>query len=198
MKTNYVLIDFENVQPKNMTLLNGGPFKIKVFMGNSQSKIPLEMASALQIFGTDVEYIQIEGNGNNALDFHIAFYIGKLSIENPDSFFHIISKDHGFDPLIRHLKKLKILCQRSINITDIPLVKISNSKSSAEKVQAIIENLIKRGVSKPRTLKTLKSSIKALFVNKLDDSEFDTLFDMLLKTELVKINDGKISYHFNK
>ena len=193
-----MLIDFENVQPKNMTLLNGGPFKIKVFMGNSQSKIPLEMASALQIFGTDVEYIQIEGNGNNALDFHIAFYIGKLSIENPDSFFHIISKDHGFDPLIRHLKKLKILCQRSINITDIPLVKISNSKSSAEKVQAIIENLIKRGVSKPRTLKTLKSSIKALFVNKLDDSEFDTLFDMLLKTELVKINDGKISYHFNK
>jgi hypothetical protein len=48
MKTNFVLIDLENVQPKNITLLNNGPFKIKVFLGSNQAKIPIDMARALQ------------------------------------------------------------------------------------------------------------------------------------------------------
>lgn len=36
MKTNFVLVDFENVQPRNMGLLKGGPFHIKVFLGKRQ------------------------------------------------------------------------------------------------------------------------------------------------------------------
>jgi hypothetical protein len=75
MKTNFVLVDFENVQPNNFSLLNGYSFKIKVFLGANQAKIPIDMARTLQLFGPDVEYIQIEGNGSNALDFHIAYYI---------------------------------------------------------------------------------------------------------------------------
>jgi hypothetical protein len=149
-----VLVDFENVQPKNMNLLNGGPFKIKVFLGSNQAKIPVEMARALQVFGPDAEYIQIEGNGSNALDFYIAYYIGQLAAETPDAFFHVISKDTGFDPLIKHLKMQKVLCQRSTSIVDIPLLKISNSKSVREKVDAVIENLEKRKAAKPRTLKS--------------------------------------------
>lgn len=30
---NYVLVDFENVQPKDLELLKKGPFKVKVFVG---------------------------------------------------------------------------------------------------------------------------------------------------------------------
>ena len=179
MKTNFVLVDFENVQPKSMSLLNGGPFKIKVFLGANQAKIPVEMARALQAFGPDAEYIQIEGNGSNALDFHIAYYIGRLAAETPDAFFHVISKDTGFDPLIKHLKMQKVLCQRSTSIVDIPLLKISNLKSVPEKVDAVMENLAKQKAAKPRTLKTLRSSIKALFVNQLADEELDGLVEQL-------------------
>lgn len=70
MKTEFVLIDFENTQPKDVASLNGGRYKIKVFLGAQQAKIPLEMARALQAFGPHAEYIQISGNGNNAVDFH--------------------------------------------------------------------------------------------------------------------------------
>ena len=77
MKTEIVLIDFENVQPTNMDGLTGGPYKVKVFVGAKQTKIPFEMARALQAL--DTEYIQIDGNGRNALDFHIAYYIGRLA-----------------------------------------------------------------------------------------------------------------------
>ena len=75
LKTSFVLVDFENVQPKDVGLLGGGPFKIKVFLGTNQAKIPLEMAHSPATFGSDAEYIQIDGNGSNALDFHIAYYV---------------------------------------------------------------------------------------------------------------------------
>lgn len=194
MRTNYVLVDLENVQPKNMTLLNGGPFQIKVFLGANQAKISIDMARALQSFGPDAEYIQIEGNGSNALDFHIAYYIGRLAAETPDAYFHVISKDTGFDPLIRHLKTQKIFCQRSTSIADIPLIKISNSTSVAEKVDAVVDNLAKRKAAKPRTLKTLRSSIKSLFINQLSDIELDELLDQLAKRGVVTVADGKVHY----
>jgi hypothetical protein len=194
LKTNFVLVDSENVQPKNMSLLNGGPFKIKVFLGANQAKISLEIARALQVFGPDAEYIQIDGNGSNALDFHIAYYIGRLAADTPDAYFHVISKDTGFDPLIKHLKTQNILCQRSTSIADIPLVKISNSKSAPEKVDAIIDNLAKRKVSKPRTLKTLRSTIKSLFVNQLADEELEDLLEQLSKRGVINITDSKVNY----
>ena len=39
MRTNFVLIDFENVQPKDLGLLKDGPFIVKLFLGPNQSKI---------------------------------------------------------------------------------------------------------------------------------------------------------------
>ena len=93
MKTNYLLLDYENICPKNLSLLNGHRFKVLVFAGANQTKVPLELAAALQPFGKDVEYIPISGNGRNALDFHIAFSIGEFSKEDPEGCFHIISKD---------------------------------------------------------------------------------------------------------
>lgn len=109
-RTNYVLVDFENVQPKDIGLLKGGPFKVKVFLGPNQSKIPVALAASLQSLGESVEYIILETAGNNALDFHIAYYIGALSAAEPTAFFHIISKDSGFDPLLKYLKGKKSPC----------------------------------------------------------------------------------------
>ena len=72
MKTNYVLIDYENVQPATLAILDQEHFRIIVFVGANQAKITFEVASALQPMGTRAEYVRISGNGANALDFHIA------------------------------------------------------------------------------------------------------------------------------
>lgn len=194
MKTNFVLVDFENVQPKNISLLSGGPYKIKVFLGTNQAKIPVDMARALQMFGSDAEYIQIDGSGKNALDFHIAYYIGRLAVESPDAHLHVISKDKGFDPLIKHLKTKKIFCQRSTSIADIPLAKVSDSKTDREKVDAVIENLQKRKAAKPRTLKTLRSTINARFGNQLTEEELDKIIVQLSDRRVIEIVDGKVTY----
>jgi hypothetical protein len=95
LKNNYILIDYENVQPKNLAILNGHPVKVIVFVGANQAKVPFDLASSLQALGSNAEYVKIRGNGSNALDFHIAFYIGQLAERDPYAYFHIISKDTG-------------------------------------------------------------------------------------------------------
>ena len=40
MKNDFILIDFENVQPGNLALLRGRDFKIMVFLGATQAKLP--------------------------------------------------------------------------------------------------------------------------------------------------------------
>lgn len=166
MKTNIVLIDYENVQPKNAPLLDQEHFLVFVFLGEHQTKISLDIAKSLQPLGGKAEYICIDGNGANALDFHIAFYIGKLAKEHPNSFFHIISKDKGFDPLIRHLKSQKILCARSAKLEDMPLFRIFEANTADDKVAAIIDNLKQRGSSKPRKERTLLTTVQSLFRHK--------------------------------
>ncbi|MCF6176460.1 MAG: PIN domain-containing protein [Victivallaceae bacterium] len=124
-----------------------------VIIGEKQSKIPFELAQAMQALGDNADYVKISGNGPNALDFHIAFYIGQIAVKYNECYFHIISKDTGFDPLIKHLKTKYIYAQREKNIAEIPLLKIANSSSKSERVDAIIEFLKARGNAKPRTLK---------------------------------------------
>ena len=194
MKINYILIDYENVQPKALDLLNQEPFQVLVFVGANQTKISLETAVALQCFGARARYIQISGNGSNSLDFHIAFYIGQLSARQPDAYFHIISKDTGFDPLIQHLKALKIHVCRSRDVTDIPLIKASTATSQTEKLAVIIANFQQRGGSKPRTVKTLSSTINALFQKRLSDNELATLIQELERQGVITTQDTKVSY----
>lgn len=198
MPTNYVLIDFENVQPKNLEILKNHFFKIFVFIGENQTKVPFDLATAMQEFGEDAKYIKISGNGKNSLDFHIAYYIGKLSLEDPNGYFHIISKDTGFDPLINHLKARKIHIHREKDLAEIPPLRISNAANDDETIVAIVKNLSGRGQSRPRKLKTLANTINSLFTKKLDEKELDTLITKLKEKKYISVDQGKVTYQLPK
>ena len=194
MRTNYVLIDFENVQPASLAGLEADHFKVLVFVGASQNKVSFEIASALQRLGSRAEYVKIAGNGSNALDFHIAFHIGHLAAQDPTAFFHIISKDTGFDPLIHHLKERKVLAARSKDVSDIPLLKAANSKSTPDKVAVVLANLRHRGSAKPRTLKTLTSTISTLFQGQLGDEDLAAVLSSLQAQGHVTVQANKVTY----
>ena len=66
VRTNYVLIDYENVQPEALSILDAEHFKVIVFVGATQAKVTFETAAALQRMGSKAEYIKISGNGPNA------------------------------------------------------------------------------------------------------------------------------------
>ena len=198
MAINYVLIDFENVQPKNLEILKNHPFKIFVFVGENQIKVPFDLAAAMQEFGENAGYIKISGNGKNSLDFHIAYYIGKLSLEDSDGYFHIISKDTGFDPLIKHLRAQKIRIHREKDLAEIPLLRISNTANEDETIEAIVKNLAGRGQSRPRKVKTLANTINSLFTRKLDEKELDTLITKLKEKKYITVDQGKVTYKLPK
>lgn len=193
-RINFVLVDFENVQPKDIGLLKDGPFNVKVFLGPNQSKIPVSLAASLQSLGERAEYIVLETAGNNALDFHIAYYIGVLSAVEPGAFFHIISKDSGFDPLLKYLKGKKIFAHRSTCIADIPYFKPVLPTAPEAQVEAVVADLVRRKASKPRTQKTLLSTLHALFKKELSEQQLAALFAALCKRGFVRVEGTKVSY----
>lgn len=140
------------------------------------------------------EYVRISGHGPNALDFHIAFYIGQLSAADPKGFFHVISKDTGFDPLIQHLKARKIFAGRVKSVDEIPLVKANGAMTREAKIECIVVRLQQMKAAKPRTLKTLGSTIAALFQKQLAEKEIELLVKTLEKKSLIAIEDKKVSY----
>lgn len=196
MRTNYVLVDYENVQPKSLEGLDGECFRVYLFLGANQSKLPIELVIAMQKLGTRAEYVCIAGSGPNALDFHIAFYVGHLSAKDPNAYFHIISKDAGFDPLIQHLRDRNVYALRSRVVADIPLYKAVTAKSSEEKVSAIVANLRQRGAARPRTIKTLASTIASIFQKQLSEEELDQLLSNLQSRGFIVVTEGKVSYQF--
>ena len=193
-KTNYVLIDFENVQPESLEKLDHDYFKLLVFVGANQGKVPYDLAASLQRFGDRMEYVKISGNGCNALDFHIAYYIGRLAAADSAAYFHIISKDTGFDPLIEHLRGKKILIHRASTIANIPLVKIANSKSVAERIDVIIGKLKQPKATKPGTVKTLSSMIATHFQKQLSYNEVSGLIKEMAKKGHLTVSGDKITY----
>jgi hypothetical protein len=198
MEVNYVLIDLENVQPRNLELLSQHPFKIYVFVGANQTKVSFDLASAMQTLGSDAEYIKISGNGPNALDFHIAFYIGELAANDKNAYFHIISKDKGFDPLVAHLKTKGLKVQRSKDLAEIPILRVAGNSSTDEKISTIVANLISRGQSRPRKVKTLQNTINTLFTTKLDNQELQNIVNLLHQKKYIQIDDGNVSYNLHQ
>lgn len=194
MATNYVLIDFENVQPSNLEVLKQHPFQVVVFVGANQVKIPFDLAAAMQSLGDAARYIKITGTGKNALDFHIAYYIGELVAKDLSAYFHVISRDTGFDTLIKHLKARGIKIQRERDLAEIPVVRMSTATSTDDKVAAIVKNLAGRGQSRPRKVKTLSNTINSLFTDKLSDQQLSLIVKDLEQRKYIKISNGNVSY----
>lgn len=193
-----MLIDYENVQPKDIEAFNKEHYKVIVFHGSNQTKVNIELARALQKMHDRADYIEIDGNGKNSLDFHIAFYIGQLAVQDPESFFHIISKDTGFDPLIRHLKSKKILACRSSAISEMPQEKVLKAKTKSEKLAVIIDNLQGREASKPSTYSKLLIDTYSIFKKRLPEEEIKTLVGNLIKQKLIIVSDDeKVTYNLS-
>lgn len=195
MRTNFILVDFENVQPRDIDLLRDGPFKVKVFLGPHQSRVPVTLAAALQTLGGNAEYVLVETAGNDAVDFHIAYYLGVLSSEEPTAYFHIISKDKGFDPLIKHLKGRKIFAQRSTCVAEIPYFKPAPPAVPKDQVEAAVADLIRRKAARPRTKATLISTLNALFKKELSEQQLSQLFAALCTRGIVKVDGTKVTYN---
>jgi hypothetical protein len=97
-----LLVDFENVPKVDLSALPAD-VTVPFFFGASQRTVPTAFLKEALRLGSRFVPIDIEGQGKNALDFHIAFYLGEYLQAAPGAECVILSRDKGFDPLVRHL-----------------------------------------------------------------------------------------------
>lgn len=66
--------------------------------------------------------------------------------------------------------------------------------SKEDKIKLVVANLKQRGNSKPRTLKTLTSTIASLFPKGLSDAELTALVQQLQSMGKVTVSESKVIY----
>jgi len=202
------MVDYENVQNIDLNCLKDKNFYIKIFIGTNQTKIPIDLVLKSQELSGQVEWIQINGSGKNALDFHITFMLGRLTERDPTAVFHIISKDTGFDPLVSYLKSQKLLCKRSDDLASIiqstqpapQTPQTSNIKEvlPIDNYQLILKRLTGlTKTSRPKTETALKNHIKSQLKLKSITPSVDEVYQKLIDTKKIKLNSAKkIEYNF--
>ena len=194
MRTNIVLIDSENVKPESIEKLQHEHFRVVVFLGAHQKRIDSAIALAVQSLGGNGSYVQVSDKGKDALDFHIAYHIGKLSAEHPDAYFHIISRDKGFDPLIKHLREEKIFCSRVSSVSEIPLLKSLDKATPKERAADFYEKRVASSKNPPARVSTLQSAIFSYFHKQLLPEDVAKVVEALKKAGHVVVNGKKVSY----
>jgi hypothetical protein len=108
----YLLVDFENLQPspKDVEQVRGDEYRLWVFHGPHQNKFSADLVKAWQPLGGQVKWVQSSKTGKNALDFHIAFHLGRLHGEDlsagRSARYAVVSGDGGFDSLFEHMRSL--------------------------------------------------------------------------------------------
>ncbi len=188
-----LLIDYENVQNINLSEIEGADCKVYIFTGSSQNKIPIELVRSAQALGDRLDWVRIDGNGPNALDFHIAYYLGAYVAKNPTNEYVILSRDKGFDPLIKHITREKVSCKRISGISEIGPIK--RTKGPDAEYGKVIANLkkIEKG-QRPRNKKTLRQHIKSLVGKTQSEEKLAQIVDRLFATKQIVEEHGKISY----
>lgn len=185
---DYIFLDFENL-PLQAIPDHSGIEKVFIFAGEKQTKVSLDVAESMRKLGAKAELIRMKGNGNNALDFHIAYYIGKYAEKDPKGSFKIVSKDKGFDPLVKHLESEGVDCRR--------IETLATKQVSKGDLQELIaghgehfKNLSDK--ARPKKLAKLKAYIK----NRIREEEaiVEKVIEGLEATGGIEIIAGKVKY----
>lgn len=191
----YLYIDYENVQDVKVNIIKE-TIKVRIIVGNDQTKVPIELVQKTQPFGNAVEWIKVNGKGRNALDFFIAFFLGNDVATDREKTFIIYSKDTGYDPLINHLKKNGIKAKRIVSFQELcqnKAVKIDEAG-----IKRVKDNLTKVAANKrPKKRSSLTGFINSLLKG-TPKQDIDNIIEDLFIKKIVYEENGIIKYSLDK
>jgi hypothetical protein len=188
-RTNYIFIDFENVQETELERIANKPVKVTVVLGKAHTKLPIGLVKTIQQFSQQIQLVETALNGKNALDFVLANEIGVASAIDPSGYFHVISRDKGFDALVHHLKSRSLLAARHAVLSDIPVL-----MNVSERVKHLRSHFT-ASPTNPKQLKTLESHIHAVFGKLLTPGEVAETVGALIAAKVISLSDkGAVAY----
>ena len=214
-------LDFENVQKVDLSLISGKT-KIYLMSGKVQTKSAIEYATKIADSCSSIEIIKIKEPGPNALDFHIAYFLGRITFQAANKKYLIFSNDKGYDSLIRYLKdegikierkevkkeneenELKVEAkEKTVKKTETPqkTQPISNLKAKVkEKQNSPYDNAYAHFIEMPKKNRPkkedgLKAFIKTALGNKESDSVVNEIFNTFIKKNIISIENEKVKYN---
>jgi hypothetical protein len=188
-----LLIDFENVHQVDLARLDEN-FNVVIFVGLVQKTIPIELVMSAQKLGSRVEWQRVEGNGSNALDFYIACHLGRVLEKSPTQHCIVLSKDKGFDPLLRHLNKNGLKCKRINSLLELEPESAAAEEPNYKRVLDLLTKSEKK--SRPRKRATLSQHISSLFQKNIAQSDIDRIIDILFANKMISESNNTITYAF--
>jgi len=141
-----------------------------------------------------IKLVKAGKSGRNALDFVLAYRLGVTSAADPKGYFHIVSRDTGFDALVAHLHTNGFLARRDESFakafaTELPAV------AAADRPTLVIERLTKNKTNRPKRKITLLSQINSYFGKKLTAAELEDIVQTLTSKGIVEVGEkGDVSY----
>lgn len=137
MVKHLLLVDYENVHKIDLSILDD-TYRAIIFVGASQNppKVAMKKATAHRFKRVDIQ--KIAGTGKNALDFHIAFHLGRTFETALDTVCIVVSKDKGFDPLLLHLNENGLKCRRVDGFEQLLPTPVVTKESPGENDPALV------------------------------------------------------------
>jgi hypothetical protein len=190
MTGRVLFVDLENVQKIDLARVPDDA-RVMIFYGITQKKLPEELVVQAQPLGTRLKWIKISGQGPNALDFHIAFYLGQELTIDPTSECAILSRDTGFDPLVRHLQTLGRTCRRVSSLKDA--FPEPERAADADHFNRLLA-LLKKEKARPSKSKGLAGKVKSWFPRLTENERLD-LVQRLFKESRVHESEKSLTYN---
>jgi hypothetical protein len=180
-RTNYIFIDFENVQEVDLDRIADKPVKVTLVLGERHKNLPVALVKLLLKYAGQVALVETGRSGKNALDLVLAQCIGAAKQADPQGYFHIISKDKDFDALIGHFQTTDTLAARRAAFCEVPVL-----MNNAERVKYIITHFQSKQVTPAKKRTALESQIQALFGRALTAAELESTIKGLLAQKAVE------------
>ena len=195
---NHVFVDYENVHAIDLAVIGNKGVTFTLLLGAKQSKLDVSLVERMMGNASSVQLLRLLSSGKNALDFALAFYLGKAATADPTGYFHIVSKDTGFDPLVEHLRSRHINVRRHDNFSTLTFAAPPKPHPSQpdELFTRVLEHLRKNRPNRPKRKKTLIHHLLALAGNSTTESGVLDLIEKLQKAGHVEIGVKEaVAYH---
>jgi PIN domain-containing protein len=198
MAETVLLIDFENVGKIDLGAIPDG-VRVPFFIGASQKTVAKDLFKAALKPGHRFEAVDIQGQGKNALDFHIAFYLGEHLARSPGSCCIVLSKDKGFDPLIKHAVGRGFTLRRATSLEEAfphaarPAASGAAPSAYWDAALKLLSEMQKN--KRPKKRKGLIAYLQTHFAKKMTEPEVFALVDRMIASKKLADLGGSMTYH---
>ena len=166
---NHVFVDFENVHQVDLSLIGAKSVSFTLMVGPLQTKLDTDLVEKLMEHSASVRLVKLKSKAKNALDFALAYYLGRTALTDSTAYFHIIAKDGGYDPLIEHLRDRHIHVYRHASCADLTFTWPGKKAPVSE---PIVEKTVEKKVAATKVAtKTAAKKAAKKAAGKMDSEE---------------------------